>query len=360
MKNHLVLPLLLIISMLAGCSQLEKLKIEADNQQINYTGRIDFGNPKAPVLFWSGSEATLTINGTGLRVELADEGGDNYFNIVIDKDSIRYIRLDSATKWYTLAKDLEEGEHTISLIKRNEWDKGSTTIHGFEVTGELLPTPENSRTIEFIGNSITAGYAIEDLTGGDSPDSVYTNNYPTYGAITARNFNADYVCTCRSGIGVMISWDPTIIMPEVFPRLNPRDSASRWDFSHITPDLVVVNLFQNDSWLVNMPEQPSFSLRLGEAAPGEEEIIASYQEFISMVRNVYPDTPIICALGSMDATKEGSAWPGYVQEAVDGLGDSLIYTHFFPFIEKGGHPRVADNKKMAGSLTSFIREKLKW
>jgi len=78
------------------------------------------------------------------------------------------------------------------------------------------------------------------------------------------------------------------------------------------------------------------------------------------VRNVYPDTPIICALGSMDATKEGSAWPGYVQQAVDGLGDSLIYTHFFPYIEKGGHPRVTDNRKMSESLTAFIKDRLKW
>jgi hypothetical protein len=39
--------------------------------------------------------------------------------------------------------------------------------------------------MEFYGNSITAGYAIEDFSGNDQPDSTYTNNYLSYAAITA-------------------------------------------------------------------------------------------------------------------------------------------------------------------------------
>lgn len=346
---------------LIGCGKAST-QITASNPGILYTGRINLSEPQAPVFYWSGSEVKLRISGGTLRVELADEKGKNYFNVVIDGAEPYYIRLDSGRSWYTLAEDLPAGEHTISLIKRNEWDNGGTTLHGFELFGgELLPAPESySRTIEFIGNSITAGYAIEDLTGGDSPDSIYTNNYPTYGAVTARHFNAAYICTCRSGIGITVSWDPTIIMPEVFPRLNPREPESKWDFSRLKPDLVVVNLLQNDSWLVNLPQEAGFKARFGETAPTTDEVIASYQEFISLVRNTYPGTPIICALGSMDATKEGSPWPDYVQEAVDGLGDSLIYTHFFPYIEKGGHPRISDNKEMAASLIAFIEDKLKW
>lgn len=354
------LPFLLLIFIFAGGCTENSAVIEANHPGITYTGRIDFSNPAQPVFFWPGSEATVRISGTGVKAEMNDASGENYFNIVVDEEVTGYIRLDTVKKWYTLADDLKEGVHTIRLVKRNEWYDGGATLHGFEVTGEVLPpAPKNNRTIEFIGNSITAGYAIEDLTGGDSPDSIYTNNYPTYGALAARFFEADYICTCRSGIGISVSWDPTIIMPEVFPRLDPTDPASKWDFA-IQPDLVVVNLLQNDSWLVNLPEEAGFKARFGDVAPGKDETVAAYQEFISLVRTTYPGVPMICALGSMDATKEGSPWPGYVQEAVDGLGDSLIYTHFFPYIEKGGHPRVADNARMAESLITFIKEKLSW
>ena len=350
---------LLAVALLSGCTQ-KPIVIEASHPGIAYTGRIDFSNPAQPVFYWPGSEATIGISGTGIKAELNDATGENYFNIVVDEEVTGYIRLDTVKKWFTLADGLPAGDHTISLVKRNEWYNGGATLYGFEVAGEVLPpTPRKSRTIEFIGNSITAGYAIEDLTGGDSPDSIYTNNYPTYGALTARFFDADYICTCRSGIGISVSWDPTIIMPEVFPRLNPTDPASKWEFA-VRPDLVVVNLLQNDSWLVNLPEEAGFKARFGDTAPGKDETVAAYQEFISLVRTTYPGTPIVCALGSMDATKEGSPWPGYVQEAVDGLGDSLIYTHFFPYMEKGGHPRVADNARMAESLIGFIEEKLRW
>jgi hypothetical protein len=56
----------------------------------------------------------------------------------------------------------------------------------------------------------------------------------------------------------------------------------------------------------------------------------------------------------MDATREGSPWPGYVQQAVKELNDNMMYVHFFPFTNKPGHPRKEDNAKMAESLINFI------
>ena len=335
--------------------------VYSDNGKIRYTGRINFEDKKAPEIYWPGTQIEIRFEGEELRVKLKDEKGENYFNVVIDEDSLRYIKLDKEARYYTLAKGLPEGKHTIKLIKRTEWDLGKTWFLGLEITdGKLLQLPQTDRkVIEFFGNSITAGYAIEDLKGGDSPDSIYTNNYNTYGAIMARHFNADYYGTLRSGIGIMISWFP-LIMPELWDRLDPTDPDSKWDFSDVQPDLVVVNLFQNDSWLVNMHEEPTFEQRFGGEAPDEEKIISSYVDFISKLRGVYPQTPIICALGSMDATRDGSPWPGYVTTAVETLDDQNLHTLFFPYINKPGHPRVEDNRIMANQLIAFIEETFGW
>jgi len=346
----------------SGCHKSGKLIIiHADNNLIRYTGRINFENEKIPEIYWPGTQIEVKFEGEELKVKLKDEKGENYFNVVIDDDSLRYIKLDTLERLYALAKGLPSGPHTIQLIKRTEWDLGKTWFYGFEITnGSILEPPAvNDRIIEFFGNSITAGYAIEDLTGGDSPDSIYTNNYNTYGAITARHFNADYYGTLRSGIGIMISWFP-LIMPELYDRLDPTDPESKWDFKKMQPDLVVINLFQNDSWLVNMPDEPTFKERFGEDPPGEEKIISSYTDFIGKLRVVYPDTPIICALGSMDATREGAPWPGYVTDAVKRLEDVNMYTLFFPFTDKPGHPRVDDNQEMAEQLITFIEENINW
>lgn len=78
------------------------------------------------------------------------------------------------------------------------------------------------------------------------------------------------------------------------------------------------------------------------------------------LRSKYKLTHIICVLGNMDATKEGLSWPGYIQQAVEQLHDSKIYTHFFTFKNTPGHPRIAEQESMARSLIGFIEKTIRW
>jgi hypothetical protein len=335
------------------------LAVRPDDASLLYNGRIK-NESDSVTIYWPGTSISFQFKGTAASALLRDELGENYFNVVIDNDSVRYFKTGTSTASYVLAQDLKDGPHTIRLIKRTEWDKGKTWFYGFQVRGELLPpAPRSKRVIEFFGNSITAGYAVENHTGGDAPDSIYTNNYVTYAAITARHFGADYYCTAKSGIGILVSWFP-LTMPEMYDRLDPRDSTSKWDFSKVRPGVVVVNLLQNDSWLVKMPDHESFKQRFGTRRPGEAEIIGAYRSFISSVRKVYPEASIICALGSMDAVRQDSPWPGYVTAAVKGLNDKKIFTHFFPYMDSNGHPRKKENEAMANSLIDFIEKNISW
>jgi hypothetical protein len=353
--NALVVAQILIV---IGCVVHEKRSneitiVRPSNDSLYYEGRLKFGSDSTAI-YYPGSGLTFSFTGTSASAWLKDRSAATYFNIVIDGDSLRFIKTDSTKQLYVLAEKLRDTVHTISLLKRTEWDKGTSWFYGLEVRGELLTPPKKSgKKIEFFGNSITAGYAIEDYTGGDSPDSTFTNNYYTYAAITARHFNADYYCTSRSGIGIMVSWFP-VIMPEVYDRLDPLDPSSKWDFSTMQPDVVVINLFQNDSWLVKMPAHESFKARFGSKPPTEKQIVVAYRNFVQKIRSVYPSAFIVCALGSMDATKEGSPWPGYVLKAVEELADENIVTHFFPFTNKNGHPRKEDNAVMARSLIQLL------
>lgn len=181
----------------------------------------------------------------------------------------------------------------------------------------------------------------------------------SYAAITARHFNAKYSCICRSGIGITISWSP-LIMPEMYDRLNPTDSKSKWDFTKYTPDIVVVNLMQNDSWLVNNKNYDQFKARFGEKAPTDSFIIEAYQNFIRKIRKEYPKATIICALGAMDATKENSVWMSYIDKAVQNLNDSKIYSYFFPFKKTKGHPNKQEQEEMAKQLIDFIKNNTDW
>jgi hypothetical protein len=235
-------------------------------------------------------------------------------------------------------------------------------FYGFETNKSAKITPTTllkKRKIEFYGNSITCGYGIEDTNGNNSGLGYYENNFLSYAALTARHFDAQYHCISKSGIGIMLSWFPQI-MPELYDRLDPFDSLSKWDFTKYSPDIVVINLFQNDSWLVKRHELEQFKNRFGTQEPNEEFIVTSYKNFVTSIRNKYPNSKIICALGNMDATKDGSLWPGYIQKSVEQLNDSAIFTHFFKYKNTTGHPSISEQKEMAESLIQFINKNIVW
>jgi hypothetical protein len=334
--------------------------ISFKDKDLSYEGRILF-TPDAAELMWPGTCITIDFKGTGISGEFRDQDTSNYYNVIIDHDSIRSIQFDTSKKIVALASGLPFGNHSLQIFKRTEWDKGKTWFYGFVTNNEtkiLSPDKKPKRKIEFFGNSITCGYAIND-TVTDSPAGYYENNYDSYAAITARYFNAQYHCTSKSGIGIMVSWFP-LTMPEMYDRLDPTDSTSKWDFSKYTPDVVVINLLQNDSWIVKMPENEQFKIKFGTTPPSEAQIIQSYKNFVQTIRNVYPNAQIVCMLGNMDITKKGSPWPGYVREAVKELNDHKIFAYIAPFKGTKGHPKVKEQKLLAEGLIQFINDHIRW
>lgn len=348
---------------LASCEQSYlRLPIAPQDEAVSYQSRVDRRTVDSVDLYWSGAAVRVTFEGDSLFATLQDERGDNYFNVIIDQDSVRLLPIDTTKTKYLLAAGLPLGSHTVELFKRTEWIKGKTSFFGFEVTGiapKVSKPATKRRKMEFYGNSITAGYAVDDTSGADSPDSVYTNHYVSYASLVARHFDAEYHSICRSGIGVMLSWFP-MIMPEMYDRQIPTDSSSRWDFSVFTPQVVVVNLFQNDSWLVERPEHPAFKSQFGDQKPTEAQIVAAYRAFVSKIRTVYPAAHIVCLLGNMNITKPDSPWPDYVAQAAALLDDDRIYTHVVPFKETPGHPNRAEQQVLADSLIAFINSHIEW
>ena len=334
--------------------------IPVKDKRISYEGRIAY-KPGVAELMWPGTSITIQFKGTGVSGEFKDQDTSNYYNIIIDKDSIREIKFDTLKKMVTLASGLPFGKHTLQIFKRTEWDKGKTWFYGFETnkkTKLLKPAKLPERKIEFFGNSISCGYAINDKKG-DAGIGYYENNYDAYPAITARHYNAQYHCTAKSGIGIMVSWFP-LIMPEMYDRLDPTDSTSKWDFSKYTPDVVVINLFQNDSWIVTMPNNEQFKKRFGSTPPTENQIVNAYKSFVETIRSTYPKAQIICMLGNMDITKKGSPWPGYVEKAVAEINDPTIFAYIAPYKGTPGHPRVQEQKELAEGLIHFMDEHIKW
>ena len=356
--------ILVLISILVTVPEIisaQKKQITFNNPNIQYEGRIAFSD-SAACLNWSGSSISMNFKGSEISAILKDTDTSNYYNVILDDKVISKIQLENTKQNYILAKGLNKGKHKIQLFKRTEWGKGQSFFYGFETnsTAGILPKSKSKkRKIEFYGDSITCGYGIECNNGKDSSTGYFENNYLTYDALTARHFDAQFSCIANSGIGIMVSWFPTI-MSDIYDLTDPHDKKIKWDFNKYTPDIVVINLFQNDSWLVNQPKNPEFINRFGTQKPNEDFILKSYENFVKSIREKYPNTSIICALGSMDATKEGSKWPGYIRKSIENLQDKKIYTLVFKYKNTPGHPKVNEQKDMADSLIAFINENIKW
>ncbi|MDT3405194.1 SGNH/GDSL hydrolase family protein [Mucilaginibacter terrae] len=357
--NKLFCTILLSLGSFACFAQ--QITVKNDDEHIHYMGRVDV-RTDSTMLSWSGNSVKINFNGTGVKAMLKDQAGLNYYNVIVDGQVAQKFKAETQKQWYTLASGLTAGPHSLELYKLSEWAFGQTWFYGLNLDEgtQLLTAPETKkRKIEFYGNSITCGYGNLDTTKQDRGTSPFEDNYQSYAAITARHFDAEYSCIAKSGIGIMVSWFP-LIMPEMYNRLDANDSTSKWDFSKYTPDVVVVNLFQNDSWIIAQAKHEQYKARFGNKAPTPDDIISVYQAFISIIRLTYPKAQIICALGSMDATRDGSAWPGYVRQAVKNLKDKNIYSLMFPYKNTGGHPSLKEHKVMADQLIGFIEKNVKW
>lgn len=335
--------------------------VGADHKHYLYTGRVDFANKQAPRVSWPGSSIKANFTGNYLAVVLDDELGKNYFSVIVNGETQHpfVIEAKQGEHSYEVSRVLGAGPHSVEVYKRTEGEEGSTAFKGLALAegASLLPPPARpGRRIEIYGDSITSGMGNEGADNAADHLLSEKNHYWAYSAITARNLNAELHTISQSGIGIMISWFP-FTMPQFYDQLSAvGNNDSQWDFTQWTPDVVVINLLQNDSWLIDREKKLN-------PIPSDDTRIQAYINFVRSIRAKYPDAPIICALGSMDAT-EHEKWPGYVTAAVERMktyyNDDNLDVIFFPFTGYGQHPRIAQHKANAAKLTAFIQQKMAW
>lgn len=351
---------LFLASCLVGISAHALVTVSPADKHLQYTGRVDFTHHDLPSISWPDTSIAANFTGSYLAVTLDDQLGKNYFNVFIDGDLAHpfIIAAKQGEQTYVVAEHLSSEKHSFLLTKRTEGEQGATIIRQFVLADHaklLSPPARLKRHIEFFGDSITSGMGDEAADDGPDDQLKDMDSFMSYAALTARNLNAEIHMTSQSGIGIMVSWFD-FVMPQFYDQLSAvGNNDSQWDFSSWTPEVVVINLFQNDSWLVEKRLNP---------VPTDEQRIQAYIDFVTAVRGKYPNAYLICALGSMDATQQGSKWPGYISTAVSRIKqerhDEKIDTLFFDFTGYGKHPRVHHHQVNAEKLTTFIKSRMGW
>lgn len=348
------IPLLLtalLLSFLPSIAQQGPLRFyPADDARIQYTGRIDFSNPRLPRFWQPGVYITVKIEGAECRFIVNDEElwgkNHNYLELVVDGKATR---IQTKQKTDTIfVPGLSSGTHVISLVKNTEANIGYLELVGVWCKKMLEPDPKPKRKIEFIGNSITCG-ASADLSGIPCGKGVWHdqhNAYLAYGPRTARALDAQYHLSSVSGIGLMHSCcGMDIIMPQVYDKVSMRDNRIPWNFDSYQPDLVAVCLGQNDG----IQDSAAFC--------------ENYVSFVKRLRGYYPSATIICLSSPMADAKLAAFMKATISSVLNTLNDKNVAAYFFSKQYKNGcdyHPDVAEHAGIAEELTAFIKKKINW
>ncbi|WP_019912634.1 SGNH/GDSL hydrolase family protein [Paenibacillus sp. HW567] len=314
-----------------------------------------------------GKKAEITLKGDAIA-----STGNNLARIGIYVNGKRVIddQLDKPLTTYTVFESDTEQDVTVTVIKLSEAAMSTAGIQEITVDAAegIKPTPDNVHTIEFIGDSITCGYGVDDEHELHSFSTATEDVTKAYAYLTARQLQADYSMVSYSGYGIITGYTEndqkltTHLIPDYYEKVGksegkfddtllPQDLA--WDFSKLVPDLIIINLGTNDD-----------SYTKDDIAK-QTEYAEEYVRFLKLVRRYHPHTPILCTLGIMG----GRLYP-YVEKAVNEFkqetGDSNITAmKFGEQLAADGyaadfHPSQATHSKAADKLTAQIQKLMQW
>lgn len=351
---HFILFMFAVLPMLASDRDKNVKFYAADHPFIQYTGRIDFSNPKLPRFWQPGVYFTITFKGPSCEVILNDEvlwgSFHNYVQVVVDGKATRW-QTRSKTDTLKVAENLSDGKHTLTICKNTEANIGYLELAGIRCEELLSPLPKPLRKIEFIGNSITCGASADAsmVPCGKGAWHDQHNAYMSYGAVTSRFLNAQYHLSSVSGIGLMHSCcNMDIVMPRVFDKVSMRNDTIEWNFSQYQPDVVTICLGQNDG----IQDSAAFS--------------NNYISFVKKVRGYYPSARLVLLSSPMaDASLKS-----FMQEVVTAVagklakeGDNKISYYFFKQVYNKGcdwHPDLNEHQLIAVELTAHLKKIMKW
>lgn len=325
-------------------------------------------------LAFSATGAEFAFTGTACTVVFAgdnraDDANEscNHARVAIELDGVRVAdaMIDAAEKPVTV--EAEEGEHILRILKLSETAMSTCAIKWIEAEN-IRPTEKKARFIEFIGDSITCGYGMDDevaehhfVTGTEDATRAYAYR-------TAQALDADHSLVSISGYGIISGYTATAeapltaqLIPTYYEKLGfsyglfggevPQDV--RWDFSVRQPDLIVINLGTNDD---------SYCL---DHEDRQQYFCDAYVRFLKVVRRNNPGAKILCALGIMGdrlCPWVEKAAAAYTAETGDG---NIACMAFTPQLEEDGrtadyHPTAVTHAKAAAKITAEIRLLLGW
>lgn len=340
------------------------MKIFPDHKYLQYSGRIDFDEKRAPEFVFPCSYVKMRFCGSGVKARICNRNNywDNYLGVIVDGVQTK-VKLENIPEEQelVLAENLQENAvHELMLFKRQDSCHVFLFL-GFEVEGnaEIFPcAPKPGRRIEVYGDSVSAGEVSEAVAYAGKPDpehnGEYSNSWYSYAWMTARKLNAQIHDIAQGGIALMddTGWfnEPEALgMESVYDKIsyNPVFGESKkWDFKKYCPHVVIIAIGQNDNHPYDYMKE---DYECKEAIRWR----AHYKNFVETLRAVYPNAQIIL---TTTVLCHDPNWDRAIEEVCCELQD--VGVHHFLYSDNGcgtpGHIRISEAERMSDELSAYI------
>jgi len=338
--------------------------VPASAPEFRYEGRFDTRHAQGPVVIWQGSRIRIDFEGERLALVFNELRGQNAFDVEIDgKVRTVPVQAGSDQRWVYLPP-AGPGRHQLSILKRTEAMAGLARFLGIGIEGDAKvfapANPGYQMRMEFIGDSITAGACNEDGPSDQWENLITHNSAKGYAALVAAAFKAEHHNISVSGMGICTGYVDVLAgqtWDRIYPRVTkpwtsdsktdlPRGENPQMEFSKWTPDVVFVNLGENDA-----------SFTANSKQPFPAGFIQGYVDLVTAVRKAYPTSHIVLLRGGMGGgAKDANLRRAWEQIAAQlEAQDSAIHHFVFGHWALGlGHPRVSDNRAMADELIAWL------
>ncbi len=337
----------------------------ADNKAFSYMGRIDFSDPKAPMLIYAGSNIKFRFSGTSLAVTVENipMGENMWIGALIDGVQKKIPLENNGTQQrIVIADGLEDRMHTCMIFKRQ------AAAHYFRfISAEADDISEDAHSydmkLEFFGDSVTAGEVSEAVyyEGMSDPENhlgSYDNCYFSYAFSAARKLNAEFCNNSQGGLALLdhtgYFYGPDIEtltgLESTYDKLSYIPYApcgvSQWDFTRFTPNFVIFAIGQNDA---NPRPEAVFDKEY------TEKWKARFKEILSDLKKHYGSNTRF--IFTMTVLRHEMKWEYIIDELCAELADPSVTR--LRFKRSGaatdGHPRITEQEEMALELTDYIR-----
>ena len=344
---------------------------DTDETYVNFYGRTYYDSAKKSVMFPYGAAGfEVKFYGTALYANMSAVINGAYspwVQVLVDGENVpdddlqakKFNLTKTTDNEVTLVSGLTEGVHTVKVLKRSAYARGTTLMDEAGLKSVktnnggyiLSPDKKPELKIDLYGDSISCAYGnLAETYNEGGMTSKNTNALLGYHYLAAQELGAQINIQAHSGWGVYVNTSGTTDWGQWYNNFEKLayGKTAKWDFSRYQADVVVVNLGTNDSTGVG-------------GAYNSADFIKYYKQMIDgLIAKYGTDVKVVLCYGMMGTNATVGA---DITSVANSYGNNVKYLNFTNYgtisgTYATGHPSQAAHKQSGADLAKFISDML--